>query len=584
MAETRVQRRLAAILAADVVGYSRLMERDEAGTLAVLKARRNEVLEPLVVRHQGRIFKVAGDGVLVEFGSAVNAVQCAVELQRGMAAANAGLPEARHIVLRIGVNLGDVMVEGSDLYGDGVNIAARLEKSLNRAACWFPAWPSTTVRNKVNAGFEDLGTQTLKNIAEPVRVYRVTGTPRVPVATSEAATDKPSIAVLPFANLSGDPEQEYFADGMVEDIITALSRFKELFVIARNSSFVYKGRSVDIAQVAKELGVRYVLEGSVRKVGSRVRINGQLIDAATRAHLWADRFDGAPEDVFDLQDKITDTVVGIIEPQIRKAEIGRSRRKRPENLDAYDLYLRALPHLYAMHPDDNARALEFLTQAIVLDPGFAPALAFAAWCYEQRLTRGWNTRCEDDADNALKLARAALQQESDDANAIGIAGFVLLMVGHEYEAGLSAIRRATDLNPNNVLVLSHAGFAYCMAGDLQEAVTCFQRARRLSPVDPGAFFFLTGEAKALLLSGRYSDAAEVARRSAAIYDGWDSTYWYLAAAYGHLGRADEANKAIAKILSLSPGVTVSRIRQLPIPDEARLAILLDGLRKAGLPE
>ena len=323
------------------------------------------------------------------------------------------------------------------------------------------------------------------------------------VATPEAATDKPSIAVLPFANLSGDPEQEYFADGMVEDIITALSHFKELFVIARNSSFVYKGRSVDIGQVAKELGVRYVLEGSVRKAGNRVRINGQLIDAATRAHLWADRFDGAQEDVFDLQDKITETVVGIIEPQIRKAEIGRSRRKRPENLDAYDLYLRALPHLYAMQPNDNSRALEFLTQAIELDPGFAPALAFAAWCYEQRLTRGWNTVCEDDPDNALKLARAALATGSDDANAIGIAGFVLLMIGREYEAGLSAIRRATELNPNNVLVLSHAGFAYCMAGDLQEAITCFRRARRLSPVDPGAFFFLTGEAKALLLSGRY---------------------------------------------------------------------------------
>ena len=273
--------------------------------------------------------------------------------------------------------------------------------------------------------------------------------------------------------------------------------------------------------MAKELGVRYVLEGSVRKAGKRVRINAQLIDAATRAHLWAGRFDGGQEDVFDLQDNITENVVGIIEPQIRKAEIGRSRRKRPENLDAYDLYLRALPHLYAMHPDDNSRALEFLIQAIELDPEFAPALAFAAWCYEQRLTRGWNTVCEDDPGNALELARAALATGSDDANAVGMAGFVLLMTGRDYEAGLSALRRATELNPNNVLVLSHAGFAYCMAGDLQEAIACFQRARRLSPVDPGAFFFLTGEAHALLLSGRYSDAAELARRSAATYDGWD---------------------------------------------------------------
>jgi TolB-like protein/Flp pilus assembly protein TadD len=476
------------------------------------------------------------------------------------------------------------MVEGSDLYSDGVIISARLETIAEPGSVLISGIAFDSVRNKVSAGFEDLGIQTLKNIAEPVRVYRVVGMPRVPLVTPAATADKPSIAVLSFANLSGDPDQGYFADGMVEDIITALSRFKELFVIARNSSFVYKGRSVDIGQVAKELGVRYVLEGSVRKMGNRVRINAQLIDAATRSHLWADRFDGAQEDVFDLQDKITETVVGIIEPQIRKAEMLRSRRKRPENLDAYDFYLRALPHLYSMHPNDNSRALELLTQAVELDPGFASALAFAAWCYEQRLIRGWSTVRDDDPDSALKLARAALATGSDDANAVGIAGFVLLMVGHEYEAGLSAIRRATELNPNNVLVLSHAGFAYCMAGDLEEAIACFRRARRFSPLDPGAFFFLAGEAQALLLSGRYSDAAELARRSAATYDGWDSTYWYLAAAYGHLGQADEANKAIAKILALSPGITVSRIRKLPIRDEMRLAILLDGLRKAGLPE
>ena len=306
MAEERVHRRLAAILAADVVGYSRLMEQDESGTLASLKARRKEVLEPLVARHQGRVFKVTGDGVLIDFGSAVNAVQCAVELQHGMAAANRDLPEARHIVLRIGVNLGDVIMEGSDLYGDGINIAARLESIAEPGGIAVSGTAFDQVKNKIDVVLEDLGPQTLKNIAEPVRVYRVTGTPRVLVETTNAAPNKPSIAVLPFANLSGDPEQEYFADGMVEDITTALSHFKELFVIARNSSFVYKNRSVDIGQVAKELGVRYVLEGSVRKSGKRVRITGQLIDAATRAHLWADRFDGAHEDVFDLQDKMTE--------------------------------------------------------------------------------------------------------------------------------------------------------------------------------------------------------------------------------------------------------------------------------------
>jgi TolB-like protein len=300
-----------------------------------------------------------------------------------MAAANKDQAEDRQIVLRIGVNLGDVMVEGSDLYGEGINIAARLESVAEAGGIVVSATAFEHVKNKVDYDFEDLGTQLLKNIAEPVRIFRIAGTPRVVVAKPHAASNKASIAVLPFANLSGDREQEYFTDGMVEDIITALSQFRELFVIARNSSFVYKGRNVDIGQVAKELGVRYVLEGSVRRAGKRVRINSQLIDAATRAHLWADRFDGAQEDVFDLQDKITETVVGIVEPQIRKAEISRSRRKRPENLDAYDLYLRALPHVYAMHPSDNSQALEFLRQAIALDPEFAPALAFAAWCYEQ---------------------------------------------------------------------------------------------------------------------------------------------------------------------------------------------------------
>jgi TolB-like protein len=476
------------------------------------------------------------------------------------------------------------MVEGSDLYGDGVNIAARLEGIADPGGVLVSGTTFDYVRKKVNAEFDDLGTQMLKNIAEPVRVYRIAGTPRVSVASSGTASDKPSIAVLPFTNMSGDPEQEYFADGMVEDIISALSHFKALFVIARNSSFVYKGRSVDIGQVAKELGVRYVLEGSVRKAGKRVRINAQLIDADTRAHLWAGRFDAAQEDIFDLQDNITEHVIGVIEPQIRKAEISRSRRKRPQNLDAYDLYLRALPHVYAMHPDDNSRALEFLIQAIERDPEFAPALAFAAWCYEQRVTRGWNTAREDDPCKALEFARAALATGSDDANAVGMAGFVLFMIGREYDVGLSAMRRATNLNPNNVLVLAHAGFAYGHAGDLQEAIECFQRARRLSPVDPGAFFFLTGEAHALLLSGQYSECVEFARRSAATYDGWDTTYWYLAAACGHLGRSDEAKKAVSKILSLSPGTTISRIRKLPIQDEARLAILLDGLRKAGLPE
>jgi adenylate cyclase len=328
MSEERAQRRLAAILAADVVGYSRLMERDERGTLATLKRRRKEVLEPLVACHEGRIFKVTGDGTLSEFASAVNAVECAVGLQRGMAIANDELPDDQRIVLRIGINLGDIMVEGRDLYGDGVNVAARIEALADPGSVFVSQTVFNHVRGKVSLGFEDLGDKQLKNITEPVRVYRVRldGEP-TEARPALALPDKPSIAVLPFENLSDDSKQDYFADGMVEDIITALSRFQNLFVIARNSSFTYKGRAVDVKQVGRELGVRYVLEGSVRKAADRVRIAGQLIDASTGAHLWADRFDSALEDIFDLQDQVTASVVGAI---FAEARAGRNRARRAQ--------------------------------------------------------------------------------------------------------------------------------------------------------------------------------------------------------------------------------------------------------------
>jgi len=312
MAEERVQRRLAAILAADVVGYSRLMEQDEEGTLAALKGRRREVLEPLAAHHQGRVFKVTGDGVLVEFASAVNAVQCAVDLQQAMAAANGDQPDDRHIVLRIGINLGDVMVEGSDLYGDGVNIAARLEAIAEPGGILVSGTAHEHIKNKIKVGFDDLGSQTLKNIAEPVRAYRVTGTPAVTVAASKPATDKPSIAVLPFTNMSGDPDQQYFSDGITEDIITELSRFHGLFVIARNSSFQYRDKAVDVRLVARELGVQYLVEGSVRRMANRIRITAQLIDARTGSHMWSERFDCSISELFEVQDEVARTIVATL--------------------------------------------------------------------------------------------------------------------------------------------------------------------------------------------------------------------------------------------------------------------------------
>jgi len=593
MSEDRVQRRLTTILAADVVGYSRLMEQDEAGTMALLRARRHEVLMPAVARQGGRVFKVMGDGVLIEFTSVVNAVECAIDLQKAMQAQNADLPAHQHILLRIGINLGDVMVEGSDLYGDGVNLAARLESLAEPGGICVSGDVYRQVRSKLQMQFQDLGEQKVKNIVGPVHAYRVQADDAGPAPaespeiqrSASGLPNKPSIAVLPFVNMSNDPEQEYFADGMVEDIITALSRFNQLFVIARNSSFTYKGRAVDVRQVAKELGVRFVLEGSVRKAGNRVRITGQLIDAATGVHLWADRFDGGLEDVFDLQDKITGSVVGAIEPTLRKVEIERARRKPVENLDAYDLYLRALPHVYAFRPDENLAGLELLRRAIDLDPTNAPALAYAAWCLEQRLVRGWPPVGQDDAEMAVALARRAIAAGSGDAMALVAAGFVLVMVARDYDTGLDAVRRALELNPGSGFVALISSAALGFGGNPEDALIHAQRAMVLSPMDPGFFMFLSIAGMAHLFSGRPVQALDLAKRSAALYPDWDTTYWVLITAYVQLERLVEARAALAKLMSLSPGLTVSSARQrLPIRNRASLDLILDGLRNAGLPE
>ena len=593
MAEERAQRRLTTILAADVVGYSRLMERDEAGTMALLRARRHDVLMPMVAQHGGRVFKVMGDGVLIEFTSVVNAVECAIDLQKAMQAQNAGIPAEQHILLRIGINLGDVIVEGSDLYGDGVNLAARLESLAEPGGICVSGDVYRQVRSKLQMQFQDLGEQKVKNIVGPVHAYRVQAdgagsgaTESVEIAQSASTLPrKPSIAVLPFANMSGDPEQEYFADGMVEDIITALSRFNQLFVIARNSSFTYKGRAVDVRQVAKELGVHFVLEGSVRRAGNKVRITGQLIDAATGAHLWADRFDGALEDVFDLQDKITASVVGAIEPTLRKVEIERARRRPVENLDAYDLYLRALPHVYAFRPDENLAGLELLRKAIDLDPAYAPALAYAAWCLEQRLVRGWPPVGDDDRERAIALARRAVAAGSEDAMALVAAGFVLVMVARDYDTGLDAVRRALKLNPGSGFVALLASAAFCFGSNAEEALMQAERAMALSPLDPGFFMFLSIAGFAHLFSGRPDQAMDLEKRSIALYPDWDTAYWVLVAAYVQLDRLADARVALAKLRSLSPGLTVSGARQrLPIRNPASLDMVLDGMRQAGLPE
>jgi TolB-like protein len=485
LAQQRVERRLAAILAADVAGYSRLMGIDEEGTLAQLKAHRRELIDPEINEHRGRIVKTTGDGMLIEFTSVVDAARCAVNIQRGMAERNAGVDQDKRIEFRIGVNLGDIIIDEGDIFGDGVNVAARLETIAEPGGICISEDAFRQIRGKIDNACEDLGEQRLKNITNPVQAYRVRlhdrGGPKSPLAL----TDKLSIAVLPFQNMSGDPEQEYFADGMVDDIITALSRFPDLFVIARNSSFVYKGRPVDTGQAARELGVRYILEGSVRKAGNRVRITGQLIDATSRAHLWADRFEGMLEDVFDLQDRITERVVGELLPSIMKAEIERAKRKPPASLVAYDYVLRAMPLFVA--ETGAIEAFELLNEALRLDPEFARAHAMLAHLNEQRYRDRADRNRDEAREAAERHARTAVVYGWDDGWALAHAGFVLAIPVKDVAAARAVLDRAVALNPNSAVALSFRSIIRATTGDPQAGIADAEKALRLSPRDPFAY-------------------------------------------------------------------------------------------------
>ena len=586
MVEKRAERRLAAILAADVVGYSRLMERDEAGTLAALKARRKEVLEPLVAKHQGRIFKVSGDGVLVEFASAVNAVQCAVELQEAMTVANADVPNDHHIVLRIGVNLGDVMVEGSDLYGEGVNIAARLEALADAGSVIVSRTVFNHVRGKVKFGFDDLGDQQLKNISESVQVYRLRLVGEATMARPVLPLpNRPSIAVLPFQNMSGDTVQEYFADGIVDEITTALSRLRWLFVIARNSSFTYKGRAIDVRQIGRELGVRYVLEGSVRKAGNRVRITGELVDASTGTQLWSDRFEGELEDIFDLQDKVTAKVVGALAPKLELAEIERALRKPTESLDAYDYYLRGIGIYNQWNREASREALSLFKRAIEHDPKFASAYGMAARCYVQRKAGGWVTDRDQEIDETARLARRAAQLGKDDSVALGTAGFALAWVVGAVEEGATLVERALALNPNFAWGWGFSGWINVWLGKPEMANEHLACALRLSPHDPLSLTYQTAMACAQFFNGRYAEAwswAETAMRDRPDY----AFPHCIAAASGALaGRMTKAKKTMARLRELMPNLRISNLSELfPLRRPQDVSNFADGLRKAGLPE
>jgi TolB-like protein len=584
MAEERIIRRLAAILAADIAGYSRLMGVDEEGTLAALKACRRELIDPKIAEHQGRIVKTTGDGALVEFASVVDAVRCAIDIQRATAERNTDTPGDRRIEFRIGINVGDIILDEGDIYGDGVNIAARLEALAEPGGICVTQVVRDQVRDRLDIAFGDMGEQQVKNIARPVHTYRIVLSEDRPAAPL-ALPDKPSIAVLPFANMSGDPEQEYFVDGMAEDIITALSRMRWLFVIARNSSFTYKGRAVDLKQVGRELGVRYVLEGSVRKAANRVRITGQLIDTTTGAHLWADRFDGGLEDVFALQDQVTTNVVGAIAPTLERAEIERARRKPTERLDAYDYFLRGMANVHQWTSDANDEALRMFRKAIDLDPDFASAYGMAAWCYTWRAINRWTIDRAQETTEATRLARRAVDLGADDAVALERGGYALAFVAHDLGAGADLIDRALSLNPNLAWGWHSSGWLRDFLGEPEVAIKHLEHGMRLSPLDPFVFRAYAGLSCAHLLAGRYEEAALWAERALQRRPNLLVAVRESAVSNALAGRLLKAQEAMVRLRQADPELRISNFTDwLPLRRPQDIATYEEGLRKAGLPE
>jgi adenylate cyclase len=628
-------RRLAAILSADVVGYSRLMAEDDAGTVRTLAAYRDE-MALLVEQHRGRVVDFTGDNLLAEFPSALDAAHCAVELQRVIAARNADLAPERRMQFRMGVHLGDVMVEGERIYGDGVNIAARLEGLAEAGGICISGVVQEQVRGRLQLGYEDLGEQKVKNIPEPVRVLRVQAAPAsVPVTASrlgprsvaavaillittvagivllrlqasrppstEATTaavapeatpgnqaltvpgfgDAPAIAVLPFDNLSGDPNQEYFADGVAEDLITRLSSRGGFPVIARNSSFTYKGQAVDVKQVGRELGARYVVEGSVRKAGGR--ISAQLIDAASGHHVWAQTYDRELRDIFALQDEITEAIVGSIRPALFRAEVARAARKEPRNLDAYDLEMRGFWHSRKVTREENVKARSLFEQAIELDPESSTAFAGLAMTHSNDVGFQWSDRPAESVSASMRAAQRSVALDANNS----MAQFALCLAyfrTRQPEEMIAAAERAVDLDPSNAIALAWLGMFLAGQGRLEEGLSHAEKAIRLSPRDPILWFYLSVSAWVHFQANRYEDAVEWAKRSIRANPRFFFSRAVLAASYGHLGRGDEARAAVEELLRVQPGYSLTFVREGSVDAPAYRDHYLDGLRKAGLPE
>src|SRR5262245_23567185 len=558
------------------------MQRAEEATYAEFERLKRELIEPSLSRHEGRLIKTTGDGALVDFASPLAAVRCAVEIQDHLASGSSPFR------LRVGLNLGDVIVgQDGELYGDGINIAVRLEGIADPGGILISEKVYSEVEGKLDVGFEDRGAQQLKNICKPVRAYAVcAGAHSAQTERLSAAPplpDKPSIAVLPFENMSGDPEQEYFADGMVEEIVTALSRFKWLFVIARSSSFTFKGKAVDIKDVGRRLGVRYVLEGAVRKASGKVRITGQLIEAATGAHIWADKFERDMTDIFALQDEVTLAVVSAIQQKLFRAEIALTRRRRPEDLTAYDLNLRAVRQAVRSTRESLAEALRLVQRALELDPGFAAAAALAGTCHMENVVRSYAIDPQFERKEAVRLMRLALRLDDGDPDTLATAALISALLVGDCEAEIEMADRAVALNPNSYHIWDRRGWVYKIAGQPEEAIRSFERAMRMSPVDPRLYTTFTGMGFAFIELRRFYEAIVAGKKALRQNPSYPGPYRCLASAFAHLGRDSEAREAAAGVLEIDPAFTISAwIARSRLSINAKL--MIEGFRKAGLPE
>ena len=585
----RIERRIAVVLCADVVGYSRMMGSDEEGTLAALNSVRRDIVDPKIADYRGRIVRSMGDGLLIEFNSVIDAVQCAIAIQNAMATRPVEPVPTREILFRMGLNIGDVVSDGDAIYGDGITVASRLESLAEPGGVNISRAVRDQIRDQLPIILADLGEHRVANLGRPVRAFRVVldpqaaPQPRAEAKKPVAASERPSVAVLPFQNLGGDAETEFFLDSVAEDLITELARARWFAVIARNTAFSYKGKRIGSQQVSRELGVRYVVEGSLRKAGPRVRISCQLVEAASGQHLWSERFEGTLEDSFELQDRIVESVIGAVGPVLRSAEIERIGRKPAVSPAPYELTLRAMMPALAEAPEENDAALHLLDEALAIDRRHPMANALAAWCHLQRHLLDWPAAQPNDRENAKRLARIAIDSGAEVPLALSVAAAVRAALTRDHALALAAADRATMLCSSSALVLGFDALTRCICGDYDKAIVHAEKAIRLSPREPLLYLASLPLAITCLVAGRHEQAIVQARKAIDGNPRLALARFVLAAALARIGQGGEAEEAVGRLRQTAPRFRAGTVRRIRFTDSARLQADLELLRAAGLP-